>query len=74
MNWLERKVVIYYLRKGSAMLDGKKTYIAGFGLIATALGLVAKMVVDGNYDNLQEAVVMFLNGLGLIGLRARLDK
>ena len=56
------------------MLDGKKTYIAGFGLIATALGLVAKMVVDGNYDNLQEAVVMFLNGLGLIGLRARLDK
>ena len=74
MNWLERKVVMYYLRKGGNMLDGKKTYIAGFGLMATALGLVAKMFVDKNYDHIQEAVTMFLNGLGLIGLRVRLDK
>lgn len=58
------------------MVDGYKTYIGGYGLIFTALGMFTKMVVDNNnnFDNMGEAITIFCNGLGLIGIRHKLSK
>lgn len=46
------------------LLDGYKTYIAGILLIATAIAIY---LTNGD---LEQATILFANGLGFIGLRA----
>ena len=73
MNWLDRVFLKLALKKGAAMLktllQGKVTYISGAGLIFGALALLAKMITDNDFSRLEDTATMFLNGLGLLGLR-----
>lgn len=51
------------------MLDGKKTYVAGFALIAFAiLGALLRKIEN------EVALQLLLEGFGLIGLRHAIEK
>lgn len=55
-------------------LDGYKTYLAGFGAMASGLGIMINGALDGNWDQVQAGWVMFLGGLTVIGIGRKLEK
>ena len=75
MNWLKRwlvgKVVKHFLKETYMLkfINGKKTYIAGIGLILTGLGVVAKSVADNDYSKIEEGIALIATGLGFIGVK-----
>ena len=55
-------------------LNGKKTYIAGIGLMLAAVGAVLLAWGNGVDADLGAAFQQFMAGLALIGVGHKLDK
>ena len=57
-----------------AWLNGYKTYLAAFGLMATGLGQIATAYLADDWGGIGEGWTMFLAGLATLGLGHKLAK
>lgn len=58
------------------MLEGKKTYIAGIGLMLLAVIQVtlAKLGFPDYGITIEQGITMFLNGLGILGIGHKISR
>jgi len=76
MNFIKRWFIEGRIRK---MLSGYKTYLSGVGLMFTGGSMMVNAllkIIDGHggIEDIQEGFLIFMNGLGIFGLKHAVSK
>jgi len=59
---------------GGSAMSGWKSKAAGIPLILSGLAMFADALINGKWENMNEAILMFSNGLGIIGIAHKIEK
>lgn len=76
MNWIEKKVFVYYAIKimGGFNMGGWKTWASAIGFWATGVAVLTNCIVTQDYSHLPEAIVAISAGFGAVGLGHKIEK